>query len=551
MTQHTILPTKDQALQLLATISSSPTFAKSGRLRDLLRYLVTEAIERPNQKVTAESIASSIFNRGAAFVSIEDPIVRTTVSRLRSALTARYEDKTCNDRIAIVISRGSYTPSFVARHGMSDENAFVSGNRAARSRGLGVALAAGALTALVAAFLALPNPDGPLLKTRVFVQPVHTLTDDTSLKEFGAEVNNLLLTDLSSAAGADVTDASRIARAAIQDLTTKTPAYLLQTTAWRNTQSTLISWRLLDAHTGTVVWAPSDPIVEAGQGRPDTVASAIAAKVGGAGGAISVLDMKLPATDPLSACMAQSRRFVFVANEDNHRDLARCLEGVVAKYPATADAWAMLAYSYGQIAQLAASHGDFVDPYRVKAKQAAQHAQNLVPDALLTQEVLAYVAFGLGDMETFQARATRLLARYPGDADLKIRLGVRLSTVDAGSDGRELILQGIRDGATTALPSAYQVLALASYMKGDYRLALEHLEKSSGATDYQYYMLRAAILGETGQLSGAQEAIGHLLLLRPQYQQAYTRDLAARNVSKRVQAKLAEGLGRAGLFVRR
>ncbi|WP_421593243.1 hypothetical protein [Shinella sp. M27] len=105
----------ERVLTTLNSVCTSEAFRKSKRMRELLRYLVQESIERPGQPVTAEAIAANVFNRTNGFDAIDDPIVRTTVSRLRAALATHYEQNDCEDEVEIRIPRGGYQPEFLPR----------------------------------------------------------------------------------------------------------------------------------------------------------------------------------------------------------------------------------------------------------------------------------------------------------------------------------------------------------------------------------------------------------------------------------------------------
>lgn len=105
----------ERILTALDSVCASEALRKSKRIRELLQYLVHESLKRPGEPVTAEAIAANVFNRTNDFDAIDDPIVRTTVSRLRSALAAHYEQEGYEDDIEIRIPRGGYMPEFLPR----------------------------------------------------------------------------------------------------------------------------------------------------------------------------------------------------------------------------------------------------------------------------------------------------------------------------------------------------------------------------------------------------------------------------------------------------
>lgn len=97
------------------SISATETFRKSKRLRELLSFLIERAIDSPGIPVSAELIAAKVFKREKSFNSVEDPIVRTSLCRLRVALAAYYRSPQCNDVLQINLRQREYMLEFTPR----------------------------------------------------------------------------------------------------------------------------------------------------------------------------------------------------------------------------------------------------------------------------------------------------------------------------------------------------------------------------------------------------------------------------------------------------
>lgn len=98
--------------EALERVLGSDTFARSGRARDLLRYLVSREQEGEGDALKGYSIALDVFGRDDAFDPSTDSVVRVQARRLRDLLQQYYREEGAADRLRIEIPRGSYVPSY-------------------------------------------------------------------------------------------------------------------------------------------------------------------------------------------------------------------------------------------------------------------------------------------------------------------------------------------------------------------------------------------------------------------------------------------------------
>ena len=545
-------PDREQILEALSSITTSLAFQKSDRMSTLLRYLVTESLDKPGQTITAEAIAAAVFKRGDDFVNVDDPIVRTTVSRLRAALASHYGSTDCAEKIEILIPKGTYCPQYnvIAAQAKSKAPRFdpIAFKSAIKPMHFALCvLIAVPLMAMLIAFLPREPPWKPSYPT-IFVQPTRTLSELPEVKRVGTELDALLLSKLSTVGGAEIVDGSETLAAKGPQANIHDARYELQATIWQEGESVSASWRLMDLDTSIVVWASKDPIQSAPTERANTLASKIAAEVLGTDGAVPILRTRIPGADKLSVCLAKSRRYIFTIVEDNQQEIASCLEKAVAASPDFADGWAMLSYCYHRLAIYAVSRGEDPALYKEKAKTAARHAEDLAPDGFLTQEALAHVAFDTGDLDAFRTIVYKLLKRYPGDPDLKVRAGIKLATLGDQAYGTQLLTEGFEDGRATN-KVGYLAFGVLDYMKGNYAAALENLMKAKGDSDYLCAVILAATYGQLGEKAKARAMLDEVLASRPAYAKLFRQDAENRRASKPIIDRLIDGLRKAGLNV--
>ena len=550
-------PSAEQIWRTVAAITATDPFRKSDRMTGLLTYLVTQVIEQPDTRITAEAIAAALFNRTDDFNAVDDPIVRTTVSRLRAALLAYFADDTRTDDVEIRIAKGSYTPEFVHRGGKRSEYAREPGgpakdehrpvfSRASALIGLGAIGGVLALLALGAWLTMGRTRDEAGYMPRIFVQPIKVLAAAGDAQALAAEAGDVLVATLSNVGGAAIVDSDRNRPSPGEGAMSSD--YELQTTLREGAGDLTVSWRLVDPETGIVLWAASQTAAKNGAGTPQQVASLVASKVLGLDGAVPILQSRVVNSNELTRCFSNARRILFVYGEETQQQTVDCLDRTLSSSPNFADGWAMLAYSNYRLSTYAVSKGEDPVPYIAKATAAAARARELAPQNFLTQEALAYIAFSTGDVATFKSIASTLLQRYPGDPDIKVRFGLRLATVGEEEEGRNLVKEGIAAGAASSA-AAYMSLAFSAYTEGRDREVIELLEKGRQGSDYLYEVLKTAAYGQLGDAENARTARDELLKTRPNYARDFPKDAANRRASPQLTERLADGLRKAGLEI--
>jgi TolB-like protein/Tfp pilus assembly protein PilF len=103
--------TEDQIDAELARVLESRSFARAGRQRKLLRYLVDALRAGALARLKENTIALDVFGRDpATYDSASDGIVRVSVNRLRELLSRYYLEEGGDCALHFEIPRGGYAP---------------------------------------------------------------------------------------------------------------------------------------------------------------------------------------------------------------------------------------------------------------------------------------------------------------------------------------------------------------------------------------------------------------------------------------------------------
>lgn len=98
--------------EALERVLGSDTFARSGRARDLLRYLVAREQAGGADTLKGYAIALDVFGRDDEFDPSTDAVVRVQARRLRDLLAQYYGGEGADDPLRIDIPLGNYVPSY-------------------------------------------------------------------------------------------------------------------------------------------------------------------------------------------------------------------------------------------------------------------------------------------------------------------------------------------------------------------------------------------------------------------------------------------------------
>jgi adenylate cyclase len=101
----------------LAKILASSAFRESPRLSQLLEYLVRQVQQGNAELIKGYAIGVDVFGKADSFDPSSDSLVRVQMARLRDLLDQYYAKQGATDPIRIILEKGQYTPRFeIAPH---------------------------------------------------------------------------------------------------------------------------------------------------------------------------------------------------------------------------------------------------------------------------------------------------------------------------------------------------------------------------------------------------------------------------------------------------
>jgi TolB-like protein/tetratricopeptide (TPR) repeat protein len=306
--------------------------------------------------------------------------------------------------------------------------------------------------------------------------------------------------------------------------------YVVEGDLRKGADATRVSIRLVNAVTGDRVWART---FDAKRGADDylsaqdEIAGRAAAFLGSWIGPIASDQYPRIASKPLAAlspyeCMVQA---MAIARSPMPESLVRgrgCLEPLVAKEPANAQAWAILAYVYwtqrfsgaGLPAEEAANiekRAYLID----KAFAAATKAVALAPNDSFVHRQLALTFAVRCDREMLLAEGRKAIALNPNDPTNYGSLGVWIALLGDFDTGAAMAEKAIAMTAPETPANYWIAIATRDFAHGDYRQAYDAGTKYHVDQDWSLRLGRAAGHEANGRHSEAQAEIAAILKMRP------------------------------------
>lgn len=105
----------EPVLASLAKVLESPLFTRAHRQSAFLRYIVENVLAGNTDALKEYQIGLQVYQRGPAYDTRADPIVRVEASRLRSKLREYYSTLGQSDPVQIELPKGTYVPVFHRR----------------------------------------------------------------------------------------------------------------------------------------------------------------------------------------------------------------------------------------------------------------------------------------------------------------------------------------------------------------------------------------------------------------------------------------------------
>ncbi len=570
-------PSLGEVRDQLARILDSPEFVVPQRARAFLRFVVEQSLAGHADRLKGYTIATAVFERDTSFDAQADPVVRTEAGRLRRALERYYLVAGQADPVLIEVPKGGYVPMFSRRaapepKAPADEMPVsIRSGLAGPARWRAAAVVVVVLVALAAvvglqqtrwagrpgAVVEPPLPDSPTL----LVMPFSSLGEGDEATLYAAGVTDEILTKLSrfkdlavlggnAAWGLPATaDPPSIA----PELSSR---YLVTGSLRLSGREMRVSSRLVDAETGTVLWAKTYEENLGGKelfAIQEDIAQQVTDTIAQPYGVVFRSELQRTAGQPpgdLEAYACTLRFFVYRAqpSPEAHALVRECLERAVARFPGYATAWAMLSV-------LALDEDRFAfnprpgEPTPIeRALQAARRAVDLDANNARGLQALMMASFFRGEVGEAERVGELALAANPQDSELLGEFALRIAMAGQWQRGRELAERALaRDPAYSGY--CHAVLALIAYMQRDGDRAEAEIRQANLTKFSLYHAIAAVIYAERGLMAEARREGAQFTELHPKFVANVDAELRKRNLRPEDRARLVRGLVKAGVPV--
>ncbi len=341
-----------------------------------------------------------------------------------------------------------------------------------------------------------------------------------------------------------------MARAAAAGSREPTARYLIEGSIRQSGSTLRVSAQLVDSATGAHLWAetynrPFQPeaIFDVQDDLVPRIVSTVADDFGVLPRAMGDALRGRDSSDltPYEAVLL-GKSFYGRISADDHAGVRGILERAVEQAKDHGDAWALLSALY-------------LDEYRNgfnprpnaldRALAAAHRAVELAPSTNFVHQALASVLYFRRDLQAFRPAAERAIALNGMDGAAIAYLGALIAFAGDWPRGCELVERAIR--LNPHHPGWYWLpLAYNAYRHHDYAAALDAAVKVNMPHYFWWFVALAAVHGQLGDWKAAQEAVQHLLQVKPDIARTIREELSKWFVDRELVELLLDGLRKGG-----
>jgi TolB-like protein len=492
-TQENPVPGADKIQRQLQRILDSQDFQATDRQREFLQFVVTETIAGRRDEIKGYTVATQVFGRGQDFDQATDPIVSIHANKLRRALERYYLVAGQNDPVHIDIPKGTYVPTFQERIAVEAERAS-------------------------------SDPEGGQIPFEgswpcVVILPFKNLTGDPEQNYLGIGVAMELAMELtryqdirvlmSNPGGYGKGAQNYVAR------------FVIDGSILKDNTGIKVAVRLIDTATGVHIWGDMHRSgFEAAQmiTFEEEVARVVAAKVASESGIIaktlSLQSRNIPSSD-LNTYEAFLRYYEFNLDFSAETFLRafKALKIASAREPECGLVWSMLGRLYAVNYSLELL--DLETPIE-DAVAFAMRGVKLEPANQRVRLIMAYVLLFKNEIAAGLAETERALALNPNSLIFLENIGYLMTLLGDWKRGPALIKQAIKLNPYYSIVVHY-ALWVDWIRQEDYDQA--YLESLNFNNPMLFWdpLMKAASLGLLGRIAEGEQAIEHLLKLKPDF----------------------------------
>lgn len=491
------VPAVEEIRQQLSLVLQAPDFRASARTKELLRYVVEQALAGKARQLKQYTIATDVFGKDATFNPEIDPIVRLEAGKLRRALELYYFRVGTSDHVRIAIPKGSYVPAF----SLNDA------------------------TSMTKAPAGETGPESPSLhkmdSQRLTVLPFDSQLVDDSAKLFVSGLEEQLIVELTRYRDFSVVSESNKENPSIAGTDTGEARFSLSGSVRKSGSHFRITGRLHDAEAGSIIWTDSFDIETseiASLAIQDRIASRIAGAIADYYGVIShALSLQAvygpPKTWNVQDAIYRHRYLARTLTERVYRLARADLESGISHAPYHPMIWAALAHTifYGNVLGF-----DEDEDWQTLVYRYVQRSFELDHRCAFAHVVTGLYQLYNRQFEDVFETCDNILAHNSHAPSSKLSAGFFRALAGDWDRGSEMLTDAL---ATLLHPPgwAYRVTCLNHFRRGEYGKALQEINKYHAPEHTTPSLLRAAMLSSLGRADEARTAAAEVLRISPNF----------------------------------
>jgi TolB-like protein len=569
------IPTADEVRTQVDRMTASADFNRSPQLGAFLRFVVESALSGKGDRIKAYIIGVEVLRRDVKFDPQLDPIVRVEATRLRRTIDRYYSGLGADDTIRIDLPRGSYIPTFSRRAAaapapppldrwpirllaLAAVAAIVVVFALSQRHALGPNVAAPPPGAPRPAVAALPPGNGmPVLLMAPFEVSGAPGPHSISARSLAEMLSNAfthfdlvnVLPEPSDRPAAPASDSAPVRGPRADYRFSGSVEYAADGSA-------RLSFRLIDAADGSIIWSRAIDRVVADDGKASAEEKVVRDLAGTLLQPYGVIYARQRTkvlngtdTDPRYRCLVD---VIESFSSFDASELARgrdCLEQLTSRDPSFALGFSYLAavdlreYLYG----MATRPGDA--PPLERGLIAARRGVELNPESSRAYEMLFVNLFARHEFAAAFDAANKAVALNRYDMRLLGAYGARLISSDDIEKGLAMLRQAGNEG-TVRPPFEEFFLFLGEYLRGDMSDAVFHADQITNDSFQLGLIARALAAAARGNGGAARAALARLVALNPAWRDDPRGTLARFFVAPLIVDRLASDLAAAGLAAR-
>ena len=572
------IPTADEVRTQVDRMTASADFNRSPQLGAFLRFVVESVLSGKGDRIKAYIIGVEVLRRDVKFDPQLDPIVRVEATRLRRTIDRYYAGLGADDAIRIDLPRGSYVPTFSRRAAaapapprafmllpldrwpirllaLAAVAAIVVVIALSQRHALGPNVTAAPPAAPRSTVAALPPGNGmPVLLMAPFEVSgapgphsisAHSLAEMLSNAFTHFDLVNVLPEprDRPAAPGPDSAPAHE----------PRADYRFSGSVEYGADGSAQLSFRLIDAADGSIIWSRAIDRVVADDGKASAEEKVVRDLAGTLLQPYGVIYARQRTrvlngtdTDPRYRCLVDVIESFSSFDAGEFARGRDCLEQLRSRDPSFALGFSYLAavdlreYLYG----IGARPGDA--PPLERGLIAARRGVELNPESSRAYEMVFVILFSRHEFAAAFEAADKAVALNRYDMRLLGAYGARLISSDDIEKGLALLRQAGNEG-TVRPPFEEFFLFLGEYLRGDMSDAVFHADQISNDSFQLGLIARALAAAARGNGGAARAALARLVALNPAWRDDPRGTLERFFVAPVIVERLAGDLAAAGL----